>query len=468
MKINYITNVLDDFLAVVRLGQESRAIVKAWFEISKRSYLKSSYHFKRMLKFLSSRTYYKSLRHASKILDYSTDTYKTVDALAGIYSIQARKQQAVSDGIQSFNEILDVLSVSDTLIEIPNDIRTIQEKIKNGETTSEIIVNSMLLAFEKTSKENMLAITRKLVNMRIDSLHASILIAINKRTPDESYAGEDLDENRRKLAGFTGNQIKVLKKLAKGIDETIRVVWPVLMIQFIVESEREFIGTMAACVINSLFKAKTGSNSELRKAAMIYDDARRSLANISAAYSLLLAWATHDYRTLKAWEKAAEQKTASATLDLRRTKIRDVLNNRLENGSIIEVDGVIRKIQAKVSANKNESRFVIAEQNRELLVYVPHYAIDSFGITTGIWCQVRGTLYLDGKDDMAEPLIMLRRIKLGQAAEQSFLDFVTDKGRAFFSYRPNGLDMMAGRDPLNPFSVNEIIIWNLKHKSKES
>jgi hypothetical protein len=468
MKINYITDVMDNFLAVVRLSQESRMIVKAWFAISKRPYLKSSYHFKQMLKFLGSRTYYKSLSHAKKVLDYSTDTYKMVDALAGIYSIQSRKPQAVSDGIESVNEILDVLSMSDPLIEIPDEIRTLLEKIKNGQTTSEIIVNSMLLAFEKINKENLAAMTRRLVNMRIDALHASILIAINKRVSDDSYTGEDLDETRKKLSAITSNQIEAFKKLARGIDETIKVVWPVSLIQFIVKSEGEFTGTMTAGIVNSLFKAKAGSSSELRKAALIYDDVRRSLANISAAYDLLLAWATHDYKTLKAWKKAAEHKTASATLDLPRTKIRDVLSKKVENGSLIELDGVIRRIQTKVSANKNESRFVIADENNELLVYAPHYAVDSFGITTGIWCQVRGTLYLDGKDDMAEPLVMLRRIQLGQAAEQSFLDFVTDKGKAFFSYRPHGLDMMAGRDPLNSSSVNEILIWNVKHKGRES
>jgi hypothetical protein len=138
---------------------------------------------------------------------------------------------------------------------------------------------------------------------------------------------------------------------------------------------------------------------------------------------------------------------------LPRSSLADVVN--VAQGDMVEIDGLVRDAEFSVGGPSNRSVLTLGRTNI-VHVLVPHVAADSFGITTGVWVQVRGEVFPNGKDGIAGPVVMAGRIQRQVAARESFTDALIFAGRDSFDFRPGGLDIIASRIAGNPVTLSEL------------
>jgi hypothetical protein len=194
-----------------------------------------------------------------------------------------------------------------------------------------------------------------------------------------------------------------------------------------------------------------------RDAALIYDGLRHLLGLLAGAHAVIRAYTLADEATLAAFGAIAALPVAPATLDLPRTSVAQALKGQA--GEVIETAALV--LAASVTAGGPAPRTVLVigtPTGARLTVLLPFIAADSFGVTSGIWVQVRGTLFPEGKGDLQEAVLEVRRIRREAASAASAFDALIWLGRREFTLRPGQLDIIAGRCAGRPTAALELAL----------
>ena len=126
-------------------------------------------------------------------------------------------------------------------------------------------------------------------------------------------------------------------------------------------------------------------------------------------------------------------------------------------GDGVEIADIVREADIRSGGPAPRSVLLLGSpRGTQIRVFAPFEAVDAFGITTGVWIQVRGKMFPNGKDDMPGPVLQVRRIKRAEAAETSFQDALIHMGRHEFELRPGGLDIIGGRLAGSQVTLNEM------------
>ena len=189
-----------------------------------------------------------------------------------------------------------------------------------------------------------------------------------------------------------------------------------------------------------------------REAGQAYDALREGLAYDAGLRALLLSYALLDGRQLERFAAASRLPLGSATLDLPRSSPAEAA--AAAEGTLVEVDGLVESFESRVGGPSNRSVLTIG--GGALTILIPHVAADSFGITKGVWLQVRGKAFPNGKDGITGPVVMAGRIAGADTARASFTDALIHAGSAYFQRRPSDLDLVAGRVAGAQATLNEI------------
>lgn len=189
-----------------------------------------------------------------------------------------------------------------------------------------------------------------------------------------------------------------------------------------------------------------------RETGQAYHALRGGLAYDAGLRALLLSYALLDRRQLERFAAASRLPLGSATLDLPRSSPAEAA--AAAEGTLVEVDGLVESFESQVGGPSNRSLLTMG--GGALTVLIPHVAADSFGIAKGVWLQVRGKAFPNGKDGIAGPVVMAGRIAGADAARASFTDALIHAGRAYFDTRPSDLDLVAGRVAGARATLNEI------------
>jgi len=194
-----------------------------------------------------------------------------------------------------------------------------------------------------------------------------------------------------------------------------------------------------------------------RAGAHLYDEVRRGFAYSAALREGLIAVALHDSKALGRFANASHLPLGSTQLDLSRTSLSALRSGERE--TLVEIDGRITRAEFQPGGPEPRSALELTDQaGARANVVVPYASIDSFGIEEGVWMQVRGRLFLEGKYDVPGPLVQVRRLEREEASHASFSDFLTWTGRHLFEMRPGGYDLVAGRVSGSLNAVNEHVV----------
>lgn len=212
---------------------------------------------------------------------------------------------------------------------------------------------------------------------------------------------------------------------------------------FIESSGAEQLATAMSAAYHG--RADLAANfSAMRKAGQAFDALTRGLAYDAGVRAILTAVAVNDADVLRAFANTPSLPLGSATVDLPRSSLASVAT--APSGEVVEIDGVIQDAEFVEGGPSPRSVLVLGTGvGATVTVLVPFSSVDSFGLIRGVWVQVRGTVFAEGKDGVDGPLVQVRRIRLREAQEESATDRLIWLGRDLFAYRPGGYDIVSGR-----------------------
>ncbi|MEJ2660460.1 MAG: hypothetical protein P8Z73_07045 [Desulfobacteraceae bacterium] len=215
------------------------------------------------------------------------------------------------------------------------------------------------------------------------------------------------------------------------------------------------LALIAAAATAAVQEDRADADRLARDAALGYDALRQGVAYDAGIRSALLAYAVDDKSTLETFAAASRLSLGAATLDLPRSSLSQAA--QAADGEVVEIADIVR--EADIQAGGPAPRSVLllgSPRGSQIRVFVPFSAVDAFGITSGVWIQVRGRMHPNGKDDIPGPVLQVRRIKRGEAAVTSFQDTLIHMGRREFELRPGGLDIIGGRLAGSQVTLNEM------------
>ncbi|QTF93823.1 hypothetical protein, partial [Halomonas sp. BM-2019] len=194
-----------------------------------------------------------------------------------------------------------------------------------------------------------------------------------------------------------------------------------------------------------------------RDAALIYDGIRYLLGLLAGAHAVIRAYTLADEVALAAFGAIAALPLAPATLDLPRTSVAQALKGQA--GEVIETAALVLAVSVTAGGPAPRTVLIIGTPSgAQLTVLLPFIAADSFGVTSGIWVQVRGTLFPKGKGALKGAVLEVRRIRREAASAASAFDALIWLGRREFTLRPGQLDIVAGRCAGRPSAALELAL----------
>jgi hypothetical protein len=305
---------------------------------------------------------------------------------------------------------------------------------------------------------------RSLTETRLWTMHSYVLAILGGAAPETSAASPD---TAKAFRSESEDRARDLRDAAHAAADRIGQS----------QADPFFFGTLWATVdrwetwmhdegvgaLKSIVAAATAAVQEdhadadrlARDAALAYDGMRQGFAYDAGIRSALLAYAVDDKSTLEAFAAAGRLSLGGATLDLPRSSVPRAVE--AAEGEEVEIAGIVR--DAEIQAGGPAPRSVLllgSPSGAQIRVFVPFSAVDAFGITSGVWIQVRGRVHPSGKDDIPGPVLQVRRIKRAEAAETSFQDALIHMGRHQFELRPGGLDIIGGRLAGSQVTLNEM------------
>jgi hypothetical protein len=330
---------------------------------------------------------------------------------------------------------------------LPEDVADELEKAADSgldpNLSSDNVLAGAVLGPEPEVERDLLS---NMTRARLWSLHATVLAAIATVDPGDQSTPLACKELRAQAEQEVRAMRDGLHDAAVSLGR--RAAGPAWAMQVWALLDRgeswltEHSGALAAAAAAA--SPQDGRDSVARDASLAYEAVRNLLAEQAAGWAVLRAWATVDAATLRRFSRAATLKLGSGTADLPRASLRQAAH--MPTGSEVEVAS--RVADAEITAGGPAPRSILTlgrPRGTQLTVLVPFIAVDSFGVVPGVWVQVRGEVFADGKDGIPGPIVLVSRIQREEAAKRSFFDFLLFEGRREFELRPGGLDLVAGR-----------------------
>lgn len=297
--------------------------------------------------------------------------------------------------------------------------------------------------------------------IRLWSLHALVLLrtAISSPTTtvDVQATRLDAEQQVRQLRDALRGRLAVVRQRSSADP-----AFSLGIAAAVLDAEEWIVGAGGEAVAESLHVATEAadagsaqSESLSRDAAIAYDGVRQLLALLAGARRVQTAYALFDRPALERMSVASSLPLSSATLDLPRSSLGEAAG--AVAGTVVEVAAMVLSSDEVVGGPAPRSVLLLGTPNgNQLTVLVPFAAVSAFGVHPGAWVQVRGEIHPDGKDGIDGPVLMVRRIRRGDAATGSITDALIWEGRHEFDLRPHGLDIVAGRRGGDPRTVDEL------------
>jgi hypothetical protein len=396
------------------------------------------------------------------VLKATTKIVAACESLAQLQTSEARAKQMQAEVVTIAAQLIELANAPLPDGIVPEDLHVQLEAILAGETNPERFAPSLLGLTWPSSATNMAESIEWFNWLRLHALNANLLSEIYAAAPNVDAAS---DSDLQALGAEAASRSAALRDAALSTAHKLRgdFATPALaatMWGAIYEFEEWLINIaadrLAACASASTARVNDNSPEATRWAREVgqaYDVIRHGLAFDAGMRAVLLDYALLDARQLTVFAETSELPTGSATLDLPRSNLADVAH--ATEGDVVEIAAVVSDAEFRVGPPSNRSILTLGPSGA-VRVLVPHVAVDSFGITKGVWVQVRGKAFPNGKDGIAGPVVMIGRVPWSEAAKDSFMDALILAGRHSFDVRPGGLDIVAGRVAGNRVTLNEI------------
>ena len=449
-----MTEVVDDYLAFARAVEEGIVFSRQW---NKRSPVlrQTAGRLTLLIGRALTGRFSEATADCERVLRHTTSLLKDVEFLSFVTSARSRMASNREAAAHALREMRAVVALADG--------GPVNADLSKFTALSDKQIDSTLKALEQlgsaTEPTEVARLVAAQVDSRIIALHGMIVLNLAKRrTAATSPIGGPVQNPSSTLVNAFRDS---LRRHAQQLVDPVRPSWFSEVAISLAAFELAWIEQLAPAVVELGRKAAptrqggVGSLADATAAALSYDNARRGLAYVGAAYSLLLAWSSGDSRAMTRWSRAVSLPLVSDVLDLPRTTVRDVLDGNVAVGADVEVAGLVTFVLVERVGGRNRT---IIRLDDQLTIYLPFGAIGRFGVVPGVWCQARGTLLAEGKGGFNPPLVRVRRRRLGEASRSNFSDFMEYEGRQFFTrFRGGGWDLTAGRGAYAEGTANEII-----------
>lgn len=309
-----------------------------------------------------------------------------------------------------------------------------------GELTTRNILATAVSGITGQHAQHMLG---SFTTSRLWALHGQVLASVAAHDGDGATPAEVKslrDELEAAVRTFRDASLSSMRDLAAG--QVAGMAWATRLWLAVDAAETAILDQLSAMAAAA--GAATEGEAVARDWAVAYDAARTLLALVAGGWAVLRAYAAHDVDGLTRAAAAAGLRKTPATLDLPRSSLTDI--GTVDEGTLVEVGGVVTAMDATVGGPAPRSVLTLGSPTgRQVQILVPFIAVSSFGVQSGVWVQVRGIAYPDGKDDLTGAVVRVGRIQRQQAAAESFHDWLIWEGRDQFELRPGGWDIVAGR-----------------------
>ncbi|GEO18534.1 hypothetical protein [Microvirga aerophila] len=462
MKITSSADILFALAEGQRIGQLRRALWQVTNKLFQEVTVQAGERLKVAERDGVSKTHSKRRTAWNGVLEATTKIIAICESVAQLQSSEAHAKRMQGEVIDIVSQVIELADAPIPDAILPEELRTQLEIVRAGDPDPERFARS-LLGLNWPSNTSAMAESIDWFNwLRLHALNSNLLSEIYAATPNLDAAS---DSDLHSLGSDAGSQAAALRdaalKAAKKLrDDYASPAMASAMWGAIYEFEEWLISTgtgqlaaSAAAATARVNDNKPDANRWAREVGQACEIIRIGLAFDAGMRAILLAYALHDVRRLTAFAETGELPTASATPDLPRSSLDDVAH--AAEGNLVEIDAIVSDAEFRVGAPSNRSLLTMGPSGA-VRVLVPHVAVDSFGITKGVWVQVRGKAFPSGKDGIAGPVVMAGRVPWAEASRDSFMDALIFAGRNYFEVRPGGLDLVAGRVAGSRTTLNEI------------
>jgi hypothetical protein len=377
------------------------------------------------------------------------------DLIASAREMEHRTDALVDEVQQAISDLASIAEVGGSHSVLPYEVSKAIAGLGQRQIDPLRHTSGILQLSRHTPTAEVLA--RRLANwsfLRLWSLHGLVLVSIARAKPalDQDavtrLSGDRLliEQHIRHYRDRLRDASRLLRRSDRGTPAFLIALWStVLDMESWIRDEGAGKVADSCAAATAAVDANAGEAVRLaRDSALIYDGVRTMLALLSGARAVLRAYPLYDRKALEQFAVAGTLSVSPATLNLPRTSVAQVAETPA--GETVETAAVV--LETDVTVGGPAPRTVLKIGTRtgaQLTVLLPFTAADSFGVAPGIWVQVRGKVFPDGKDDLSGPVLEVRRIQRGVAAASSFFDAMVWMGRREFEYRPAQLDIIAGR-----------------------
>lgn len=455
-----------DILFVLAEGQRTGQLRRALWQVTKKLFQEVTVQAGERLKVAErdgvSRTHSKRRAAWNGVLEATTKIIAICESVAQLQSSEVYAKRMQGDVVDIVSQVIELANAPIPDAILPEELRTQLETVRAGDPDPERFARS-LLGLNWPSSISAMAESIEWFNwLRLHALNANLLSKIYAATPNMAAASEsDLNS----LGTDAGSQAAALRDAALKAARMLRddratpamaiAMWGAIyeFEEWLTSTGTDQLAASAAAATARVDDNTPDANRWAREVGQACEIIRIGLAFDAGMRAILLAYALHDARRLTAFAETSELPTASATPDLPRSSLGDVAH--VAEGDLVEIDAIVSDAEFRVSSASNRSVLTMGPSGA-VRVLVPHVAVDSFGITKGVWLQVRGKAFPNGKDGIAGPVVMAGRVPWAEASRDSFMDALIFAGRNSFEVRPGGLDLIAGRVAGSRSTLNEI------------
>ncbi|MCI0393984.1 MAG: hypothetical protein L0332_03335 [Chloroflexi bacterium] len=375
------------------------------------------------------------------------------DLVSTVNSLRSRVNAHEPSIVNALKRIADLARVELAEQLILPELREVFTKARNSRLDAEELARSMLsLPIQElgTMPKTMLEGTSQ---TRLWGLHTLLLTELVVAEPradllDYGQLKAIQAESARRMRTFRDRVRQGAGMLNDNIatPDDIMTLWGALfdLESWLLETGFADVARASAAATYQVQNGASDAERWARTAGQAYEAIRTALALDAGTRQVLIAYALHDEDTLSNFAASSHLRLGPATLDLKRSSLAQV--SQVEEGTLVEIDAVVQDADYVAGGPRPRTLLILGKPTAtQVTARLPFTSADSFGIIPGIWVQVRGTAYPNGKGSVKGPLVEVRRIRRGAVANESFTDWLIWAGRDMFEYRPGELDIIGGR-----------------------
>jgi hypothetical protein len=384
------------------------------------------------------------------------------DAMAQLSAVDRRVEVARDAGIRGMRYLIDYgAAVPEAFT--PDEFAGTMLELSEGNFDVEDLTNRMVGPRRNLDVEHYRSTLRRLNGLRIRSLLAGVLAELaGIQSAPEGISKSDVEDTLTIVLAMTTELRDAAIAAAKSINDRMTPIIPLSLWSSLHRFEAWLLSDGTSLIAQGIAFAFHRAQSELapnvsvmRTSGRVFDAFARGLAFDSGIRATLVDYALQIEQGLSDFAGMASLQVGAATLDLPRSSLASVAS--ADEGDVVEIDGVIESAEYVVGGPAPRSVLVVGTgSGTRVNALVPFSAVDSFGVVPGVWVQLRGTAFPNGKDDLPGPALRVRRIQRAEAMNQSASDRLIWLGRELYSYRPGGYDIMATRPAGVPEALAEI------------